>query len=395
MREDALVRRIHDLTKSYTFQEPLARYLKNYFSEHRNMGARDRRETREWMYNYYRLGNVLSNEDFNTRLCIANFLCSDKSYPSLEFLLSQSGTLDVSFVEKNLDEKINYVRSLFPAFNLEDIFPFPNEVSKRLNKQALLHSYFTQPFVWIRVRRKYLQDVKDELIEKSISFLETAEQPLALAFRNSSALNTLHAFEKGWFEIQDLNSQKTGNFFFAKEGEKWWDACAASGGKSLLLKDIEPGVDLLATDNRETILNNLRLRMARAGVGGFRVEVLDLLHENGLKTGALFDGIIADVPCSGSGTWTRTPENLKSFNSDLLSGHFVPLQRKIVSNLTVSLKKSGTLVYITCSIFEKENEGNIAFFEQKLGLRTEAFQYLEGSETGSDTLFVARLKKKA
>ena len=85
---------------------------------------------------------------------------------------------------------------------------------------------------------------------------------------------------------------------------------------------------------------------------------------------------------------------LTGFDPEMISKHFVPLQRKIVSNLTFSLKKSGTLVFITCSIFEKENEGNIRFFEKNLGLQLISSNYLEGSKSGADTLFVARLKKK-
>lgn len=394
MREEARIRKVEQLLQEYRHEEPLARYLKAYFAQNRNMGGRDRRETREWMFNFFRLGNAIPESDFLSRLATANFLCSTNSYPSLDYLLSKVSGLNGQDPGKTLEEKIQVVRNIFPEFKLEEIFPFSSEISPRIQKDDFYLSFLKQPFVWIRVRRKFLEDVKNELTEKGISYITEPSMPLALGFQNSVALNTLISFEKGWFEIQDLNSQKTGRFFEAKEGEKWWDACAASGGKSLLLKDLQPGVDLLSTDNRESILMNLKLRMAKAGIGGFRVELLDLLHTTGSSSKDLFDGIIADVPCTGSGTWTRTPENLKSFNQELISKHFVPLQRKIVSNLTLSLKNSGTLVFITCSIFEKENEGNIQFFEKNLGFSLISSEYLEGSAIGADTLFVARLKKK-
>ncbi|MBK9542620.1 MAG: hypothetical protein IPO49_09955 [Bacteroidetes bacterium] len=55
---------------------------------------------------------------------------------------------------------------------------------------------------------------------------------------------------------------------------------------------------------------------------------MDLLHTSGTDSTKLFDGIIADVPCTGSGTWTRTPESLTGFDPEMISKHFVPLQRK-------------------------------------------------------------------
>lgn len=394
MREDALIRRVESLVQEYTFDEPLARYLKSYFALHRNMGARDRRETREWVFNYFRMGRSLPERDFITRLGVAGFLCSDHEYPSLTYLLSKFPVLKTENITLPLEDKINCVISHYPDFNVADIFPFSEELSEAVDKNCYYRSFLKQPFVWIRVRKKFIEDVKTELREKQLEFIQDASQPLAFAFGNSASLNTLNSFEKGWFEIQDLNSQKTGWFFHPKEGEKWWDACAASGGKSLLLKDLEPGVDLLATDNRDSILTNLKLRMLKAGIGGFKVENLDLLHTSGSDSRKLFDGIIADVPCSGSGTWARTPENLSGFRQEVILKHFVPLQRKIVTNLTFSLKNSGILVFITCSIFEKENEGNIHFFEKNLGLQCISSSYLQGAESGADTLYVARLKKK-
>ena len=394
MREDALLRRIETLKNEFTHNEPLFRYLKSYFALHRNMGARDRRETREWIFNYFRLGKSLPQLEFPVRLAIANFLCSENSSPSLIYLLSKTPDLRIEDLGLSVEEKIEIVKKYFPAFKEEDIFPLNSELTSKIDQHSFYLSFLKQPFVWIRVRKKFIEDVKNELNEKLIPFVQNTDLPNAFAIKNSASLNTLYAFEKGWFEIQDLNSQKTGLYFQAREGEKWWDACAASGGKSLLLKDLVPGVDLLSTDNRETILTNLKLRMAKAGIGGFKVELLDLLHTSGTDSTKLFDGIIADVPCTGSGTWTRTPESLTGFDPEMISKHFVPLQRKIVSNLTFSLKKSGTLVFITCSIFEKENEGNIRFFEKNLGLQLISSTYLEGSRSGADTLFVARLKKK-
>lgn len=392
MHEERLIARVEELIGNYQFKEPFSRYLKNYFSAHRNMGARDRRESREWSFNYFRTGRSLDGYSFREKLIASNFLCSRQLYPSLEYLLRDYPVLSgEALLGGSVEERISQLKSVFPDFREDRIFPFPDHLSEKLDKIQFNRSFLVQPEVWIRVRSRNREDVKQELTEHGIAFKEHPDSPNAFSFENSTALDSLRGFEKGWFEIQDINSQKTAAYYKPAAHEHWWDACAASGGKSLLLKELEPSVDLLATDNRDSILQNLRLRMARSGVGGFKVETRDLLHEPTWNTSERFDGILADVPCSGSGTWSRTPESMTGFDPETISKHFVPLQRKIVSNLAVSLKKGKPLIYMTCSVFKEENESNIEYFVKKLRFSLESFSYLQGAGMKADTLFVARL----
>ena len=80
-----------------------------------------------------------------------------------------------------------------------------------------------------------------------------------------------------------------------------------------------------------------------------------------------FDFIIADVPCTASGTLKRNPDiKLHRQQSDI--DKFVKTQRKIVTNLWQTLKPGGKLIYITCSIFKEENHDNIEFFKQELNM---------------------------
>ena len=70
----------------------------------------------------------------------------------------------------------------------------------------------------------------------------------------------------GGYEVQDRSSQQTAKYFEPQKWEYWWDACAASGGKSLLLYDLEPTVKLMVSDIRESILSNLDERFQQAGL---------------------------------------------------------------------------------------------------------------------------------
>ena len=112
------------------------------------------------------------------------------------------------------------------------------------------------------------------------------------------------------------------------------------------------------------------------------------LSTSGIKTQQLFDLIICDAPCSGSGTWSRTPEQLYFFDEKKID-QYAALQKKIVTNAVKSLKKDGFFLYITCSVFKKENEEVVQFLENKLFLHLIHAEYLEGYRQKADTLFSA------
>jgi 16S rRNA (cytosine967-C5)-methyltransferase len=151
-------------------------------------------------------------------------------------------------------------------------------------------------------------------------------------------------------------------------------------------------IQLTVTDTRKSILENLRKRFAKAGIKKYDSFVADVSNSS-LAFEKKFDLIIADVPCSGSGTWSRTPEQLLFFNEKKIQEYSI-LQKKIVSNVVKSLNNEAYLLYITCSVFEKENEENINFFQEKLDLELIEKNYFKGYKMQADTLFAALLRKK-
>ena len=175
-----------------------------------------------------------------------------------------------------------------------------------------------------------------------------------------------------------------------------WDCCAASGGKSILAFDLMRNIELTVTDTRKNILENLEARFLKAGIKNYTSFVCDLsLNPLPVKMKQLqpFDFIIADVPCSGSGTWARTPEQLKYFSKENIEKYAL-LQQKIVCNAGNFLKAGGYFLYITCSVFKKENEDNVEFIKNELHFDLIEFRYLKGYEMQADTLFAALFQKK-
>jgi len=136
------------------------------------------------------------------------------------------------------------------------------------------------------------------------------------------------------------------------------------------------------------------LRLQQAHVPVNRSLVIDLSRLGGLPADHQFSLIICDAPCTGSGTWARTPEQLYFFNNRKLNEYTVK-QQQIVSATIPHLEKKGVYFYITCSVFKKENEDIVAFAQANFNMDLLHMEYLEGYEKKADTMFVAVLQSKA
>ena len=392
MRESIQFNSIVVLIKSYQNQQPLHRFLQQHFRNHKQMGSRDRRLFSDWIYNYYRLGKSLCEQTIETKLSIANFLMQQQSSELLNYALSSHTVLQYSDIEKLIAEKTTIVQQQYP-FSLKDIFPFSEWMSDDLDEEQFALSILSQPKVWIRVRKQFAEQVKGELNELSILFEESKEQPLAWSVPQRTNLDTLKTLEQGFFEIQDISSQRTGNYFQPKPNEHWYDCCAASGGKSLLLQSIESSVQLTVSDKRNSVLENLHERFKRAGIKNYQSIVADLANRIPDElSNQQYDGIILDAPCSGSGTWARTPEQISFFQTQQIN-HYKELQRTILKNVVPLLKKGKSLIYITCSVFKEENEVQVEYAKQ-MGLMVEMQELIQSAKEGGDALFVCRLIKR-
>jgi len=368
----------------YPAETPLSKFLPGFYRQNKQMGSTDRRIAGRLLYNYFRLGRALPGVPPEERLFVAEFLCNTQLNSFIQhFKPDWAGCMGFG-----TGEKIGIIKTVFPAFKLEDVFPWTQQLSPGINKDAFLKSFFVQPDLFIRVNKGYEQQVKIVLTAAEVVFKDEGNNCISLP--NGTRLEALFP-NQHWFEVQDFSSQQTAQFFKPAKWDAWWDACAASGGKSLLLHAQEPTVKLVVSDIRESILANLDERFQHAGITKYQKKLLDLTQNNDLILHDYeFDGIILDAPCSGSGTWGRTPEMISQFETYNIE-FFQKLQQSIVRNVAKYLKPGKPLVYITCSAFKAENEDIVNFMVKELGLKLEEQTTLKGYENKADTMFVARL----
>jgi 16S rRNA (cytosine967-C5)-methyltransferase len=180
-----------------------------------------------------------------------------------------------------------------------------------------------------------------------------------------------------------------------------WDCCSGAGGKSLYIAQNSKNTNLFCSDIRPGILENLAQRFELAGFRKPKTAAIDLQKkpaklrfDNKDISSGFFDTIIADVPCSGSGTWRHNPEQAHFFDGAGLQA-ITQLQQQIVSNALPYLKENGRLVYITCSVFQCENEENVAQICKANDLVVESTTYTGGLEEDSDYIFRAVLKRRS
>lgn len=387
MKLEYQIRSFEQVFKAYDGVQPLHRFLFTYFKQNKQMGSSDRRWATRYLYSFFRLGNALIKEEPLLRLAIADFLCNQTESLVVTHYLPQ-------FKDQILlpiQAKLALIEDTYPAFKLSDVFPFKADLSDGIDHTEFLQSFFIQPDLFLRIKPSSHKTLVDELTKAEVSVREINETTLALP--NGTKLEKVLPENKS-YHVQDLSSQKTAEFFQPQPYDYWWDSCAASGGKSLLLHGLEPKIQLLVTDVRENSLHNLDERFLAAGIKKYQKKVLDLQQNNDLDLHHYeFDGIILDAPCSGSGTWGRTPEMLYHFDSHKID-YFSKLQKNIASNVVKYLKTGKPLIYITCSVFKKENEEVITELLDKLPLTLESMQAIKGYNDKADTMFIARLIKK-
>ena len=340
-------------------------------------------------YAFFRLGKALKGSPTEDKIIIGLLLSAQPDHKLIEVLKPEwVPLLQLSIEERKL------------KLGLDDatkIFPYCGEVSSGIECDSFSNSFLIQPEVFIRIRPGYENVVKEKLEGPGVEYNKINDHTLSFAV--TTKLDAILNVGKEVI-IQDSNSQKVGGFLNqVLQSDNWelsvWDCCAASGGKSIMAFDINNNIKLTVSDIRTSILENLNDRFTKAGIKNYTSFVADLtsddLNVRSLKTENkknTYDLILADVPCTGSGTWARSPENLYYFNLQQIE-KYAALQRKIVDNTVGYLSPKGHYLYSTCSVFRKENEEMVAYITKHHKLKLVKSEVLTGYEIKADTLFAA------
>jgi 16S rRNA (cytosine967-C5)-methyltransferase len=255
----------------------------------------------------------------------------------------------------------------------------------------LRESLLTRAPLWLRLQAEDPAEVFREFDALGWPWRRSTLVPGALELPAGADVSKTAAYASGSVEVQDIGSQLILESVEVPRGGHWLDACAGSGGKTLQLAALlGPGGRVTARDVRPAALEELSVRAVRAGLLG-RIAVGEASDPSGG-----FDGVLVDAPCSGSGTWRRSP-HLKWVTTHSGVRASSSLQLRLLRENAPRVREGGYLVYATCSLCRSENEAVAgAFLAETPGFKAAgAAKRLLPQAHDGDGFFVAPFRRTA
>ena len=242
-------------------------------------------------------------------------------------------------------------------------------------------------FLRVNLSKTTREKVLSKLNEKGIEAFEVSDSWAGICLSGRPSLNQEGYWKNGFYEIQDINSQKVIESIKELQASKIIDACAGAGGKTVQLADFFPKASILALDLAFSKLKELEKRIRRSGFKNVRTQKIN----NTFAPKEKADVLVLDVPCSGSGTFKRNVDAKWKLKPDFLE-KIKNTQQDILNRYSDWLISGGELLYITCSVFPSENEEQIRYF---LASNKQFHLVEEGnlSPENGDGFYFARLRK--
>ena len=406
---------------------PADRTMAQYFKQRRYIGSKDKAAISEQLYTVLR--HRLSFEYLLERAGLGTH-----SRMLAAVLMKVEGETDVSVFfdgdryspsplrPEQIDAFENFDTSLDDAplhvqLNVPEWIAgsLKNALGERF--EAEMHATNQRASTDIRVNtlKSSVGQVSQILKTVGYQFESTDLSPWGIRFDGRVALFGLDAFKQGWFEVQDEGSQLLGLLSGVKAGDKVVDFCAGAGGKTLAMAAMmENKGTIYACDVHSKRLENLSKRTKRNGVHNVRAHVLNSEHDKWVKKHKEFaDVVLIDAPCTGTGTWRRSPDSRWNLTQESVD-NLVELQQSILQSAKRLVKPGGRLLYATCSLLNEENEQQVSTFLEGND-EFEAFDFdlpeslkahpeksiVNGNQfrtfpalTGTDGFFVASMRKK-
>lgn len=215
------------------------------------------------------------------------------------------------------------------------------------------------------------------------------------------------AYTEGAFEVQDAASQYASAALDVAPGQAIVDLCAGGGGKTLAIASLTgDAADILACDTNRARLQQLPPRAERAGATRIETRLLNPGQEETMLADrrGRADRVFVDAPCSGSGTWRRSPELRWRLTPARLERHLAD-QAKLIDLGADLVAPGGKLLYAVCSIIAREGRAQVDEFLNRHPGWTADADYLPGgigraagagflltpAQDGCDGFFLARL----
>lgn len=390
------------ITEIFKDKEPADNLINTYLRGHKYIGSKDRKFIIETVWHVIRhrrrlefdakskdprrlLLYFLRNEDFD-------ILCSDSPY---------------SLTPLSREEKkwlTNENEEIYPSAVEAET---PDWLFAKIKDFALLKALNEPAQADFRINALSREIIIKKLQQEGLFFAPTKYSPIGIRSSERVNLHNCVMYQEGEIEVQDEASQIATILANVKPQDKIIDYCCGAGGKTLTLAFLN--------DNQGQIdvhdINWGRLEAIKDRAERLRVKNINIVKELKDKD---YDCFLVDAPCSGSGTWRRSPDSKFRLTEQKLA-ELNKTQLEILETAYEHTKIGGKIIYFTCSILPDENENIISEFrkrhsdmkpinlkeiwQQKLNgnypVQNEYQLHLNPLITGTDGFFVCVLQKKS
>lgn len=242
-------------------------------------------------------------------------------------------------------------------------------------------------FLRVNLRRASVDKAIDALSEDGVSAIAHDRIDGCLRVtQNPRRVKTAATYLDGIVELQDASSQFAINAVNVGDGARVLDYCAGGGGKALGFAD-RYDAQVFAHDIAPDRMKDLGVRAARAQVSITQIATQDLAQA------APFDVVFCDAPCSGSGTWRRTPDAKWRLTQERLTA-LNTIQAEVIRSAAALVGADGVLAYATCSVLQSENDAIVdAFCAQNAGWYSTMRHQLHPGGDG-DGFYINLLRKE-
>lgn len=342
--------------------QPTDRLLKSWFRTRRFAGSKDRRAIAEQVFSVQRhrahLAHRMGSESPRA-LVIASLLEAGADVAAL--FTGGYGPPPLIDTERAAiaatpSPEPEWVRGEYPTW-------LEAELTRAFGDRLAQEMAALIPRAPVDLRVNTLKSTRDEVIaalnRDSIAAAPTPYAPHGVRIADEvPSLSQSALFESGAFEFQDEAAQIASALCDAKPGMRVLDLAAGAGGKSLALAAaMQNRGEIVACDVRGEVLFELEKRSRRAGVTIIKTLALEHAQPQGV-----FDLVLVDAPCSGSGTWRRQPELRWRLTPDRLA-ELTCIQDRLLDQAAVRVAPGGRLAYATCSILPLENQDRTLAFQ--------------------------------
>ena len=228
--------------------------------------------------------------------------------------------------------------------------------------ENLLAANNEKPYLTLKINSLKVSSEEFNRLLHTVNLKYTSGKYLPEFFKlhNLTNITAWKYFAEGFFNIQDESAGIACRLLDPQPGMRVLDLCAAPGGKTIFIASLmQDKGELVALDRYESRLDIMKKNITRMNFKCVKTIAIDALEyqENN------FDRVLADVPCSGTGTLSKKPDI--KWKRDLLDiQKMTVLQGKLLAKASKLVKPGGIVVYSTCSIEPEENFNIVEKFLQ-------------------------------